>query len=196
MKQVHINYERCIGCKHCEIACIIEHSSSKDILNCINEWPIPKRFINVEVNEEGLTFPVNCRHCEFPLCMNVCPMSAIKKDEMGFVQIDPLFCIGCGMCGLACPFGVVSYNVIETPLKKRIAVKCNGCKERISSERAPACVEACKTGALFYGSMDEYEGQKRKELAFTISEETVPRIPEEVAMWRDYLKKVNNFREG
>jgi len=77
MRQVQINYERCIGCRHCEIACILEHSYSKDIFKCVNEKPLPKRLINVEVDEKGLAFPVNCRHCEMPLCMNVCPMSAI-----------------------------------------------------------------------------------------------------------------------
>lgn len=195
MKQVQISYEKCIGCRHCEIACIVEHSSSKNIVDCINESPAPKGFINIEVNEEGLTFPVNCRHCDFPLCMNVCPMSAIKRDENAFVQVDASLCIGCGMCGLACPFGIVVFGMTELPLKKRVALKCDGCRERIKSERVPACVEACKTGALFYGSMDEYEKDKRKRLIFTISEKSLQRIPDETIMWRSYLKRVSRLQE-
>ena len=195
MKQVHINYERCIGCKHCEIACIIEHSSSKDIINCINEWPVPQRLINVEINEEGVSFPVNCRHCEFPLCMNVCPMYAIKKDENGFVQIDPFLCIGCGLCALACPFGIITYNAVGPHLKRRTALKCDGCKERIEGGRVPACVEACKTGALFYGSMDEYERQKRRRLFFTTYEEPSKRLSDGIIMWRDYTKELKRLGE-
>jgi len=164
-------------------------------LSCIDEWPIPKRLINVETNEKGLTFPINCRHCEFPLCMNVCPMSAIKKDENDLIQIDPLLCIGCGMCSLACHFGVITYNITESPFKKRVAVKCNGCKERLKAGRIPACVEACKTGALFYGSIDEYEKRKRKELIFTISEEPLKKLPAEIVIWRNYLKEVNRSEE-
>lgn len=196
MKQVQINYERCIGCRHCEIACIVEHSSSKDIFQCINENPLPKRFINVEVNDKGLTFPVNCRHCEIPLCMNVCPMSAITRNEAGFIQVDSTLCIGCGMCGLACPFGVITYGIVTSgAFEKRIAMKCDGCRERVSQGKIPACVEACKTGALVYESWDDYEKSKRKNLIFSISEEPSPKIPNEILRWREYLKGLSSIRE-
>ncbi len=185
MKAVQINYERCIGCKHCEIACAIEHSSSKEILKCIYEEPSPKRRISVEISEEGIPFPVNCRHCEIALCMNVCPMSAIRKED-GIVSIDQEFCIGCGMCGLACPFGMISFSVFP----KIKAIKCDGCMERIKKGKVPACVEACKTGALVYEEFDEYEKKKRERLVFSISGKLEQKVPEGILIWKDYLRQI------
>ena len=40
-------------------------------------------------------------------CEEVCPVSAIKKDETGFASIDYEKCINCGKCTVACPFGAV-----------------------------------------------------------------------------------------
>ena len=195
MKYVQINYERCIGCRHCELACILEHSFSKDILLGINDASFTKGLIKIEIDQNGLTFPVNCRHCDMPLCMNVCPMSAIKRDEDGFVQIDPSLCIGCGICGLACPFGIIIYEKIGPSFEKRVALKCDGCQERINKGRLPACVEACKTKALTYESLDEYEREKRKRLIFSLSEVQPQRLPDEIRIWRDYLKELNNIGE-
>jgi len=196
MKKVQINYERCIGCKHCEIACIIEHSSSKELFSCIEEQPYPKRFINVEVSDMQ-TYPVNCRHCDFPLCMNICPVSAIRKEKDGTVLIEPSSCIGCGMCAMACPFGVIKYTVLEAPAKTKrtVAVKCDGCRDRVKMGRLPACVEACKTGALSYESIEEYESKKRKEVVSFLGKEPQEAAPIEIVMWRDYLSRLYNLNK-
>jgi len=188
MQQVQINYERCIGCRHCEIACIVKHSEAKDLFKVIQESPFPKRLLNIEISEDGRTYPVNCRHCELPLCMNVCPMSAIKKEDE-IVIVDPYLCIGCGMCALACPFGMIKYGVFK---ERRIAQKCDGCKERASSGRIPACIEACKTGALVYLPIEEYEKEKRRGVVSEIRGEE--KIPDEISLWRDYLAQLNSLR--
>lgn len=188
MQQVQINYERCIGCRHCEIACIIEHSESKDIFKAIQEASLPERMLNIEVSQDGKTYPINCRHCELPLCMNVCPMSAIKKEDE-IVAVDPYLCIGCGMCGLACPFGIIRYGIFKG---RRIAQKCDGCKERVSFGRIPACVEACKTGALVYMPIEEYEKEKRMEIVSEIRGEE--NMPDEISLWRNYLAQTSSLR--
>jgi hydrogenase-4 component A len=50
--------------------------------------------------------PVQCRQCEDAPCKLVCPVKAIvfKNDS---IQLNETLCIGCKMCGLACPFGVI-----------------------------------------------------------------------------------------
>lgn len=40
-------------------------------------------------------------------CEDVCPVSAIAKDENGFARIDFEKCITCGKCVTGCPFGAV-----------------------------------------------------------------------------------------
>ncbi len=50
--------------------------------------------------------PVQCRECEDAPCAVVCPVKAIVSKD-GAIQLNEALCIGCKMCGLACPFGVI-----------------------------------------------------------------------------------------
>ncbi len=43
-------------------------------------------------------------------CEDICPVNAIKKDELGREEIDVEKCISCGKCLQSCPFGAISYN--------------------------------------------------------------------------------------
>ena len=40
-------------------------------------------------------------------CMKVCPAGAIRRDEKGFITVDPAVCIGCAKCTTVCPTGVI-----------------------------------------------------------------------------------------
>jgi hydrogenase-4 component A len=51
------------------------------------------------------TMPMQCRHCEDAPCAKSCPAGCFTiTDE---VQLNESLCIGCKMCVLACPFGVI-----------------------------------------------------------------------------------------
>ncbi len=196
-KQVLIDYAKCIGCKHCEIACALEHSGSKELFSAILEDPPPVKRIFVDVSSDLATFPSKCRHCELPFCVSVCPTGAMKKEETGLVLVDESLCIGCGMCGMACPFGVIIY----APRKegKRVSLKCDGCLQRISEGNVPACVEACKTGALSFVSPEEFSKEKRayvsERIAFpTPFPETPFGVTKEVSIWRDTLKTLSELK--
>ena len=41
-------------------------------------------------------------------CVVVCPFSALKKNEIGVVQIDEYLCKGCGNCAAECPTGAIT----------------------------------------------------------------------------------------
>ncbi len=41
-------------------------------------------------------------------CEEVCPVKAIRKNELGVVEVDHERCISCGACVSGCPFGAVN----------------------------------------------------------------------------------------
>ncbi len=163
---VFIDPTRCVGCRSCEIACAVEHSQSKDLFIAIREYPKPKPRIRVVyIWDLGLPAPLNCRHCEQAPCIEVCPTRALYRDEDDAVMLNPLKCIGCLTCAVACPFGVP-----ELDLFNKIMVKCDLCEDRRREGRIPACVEACPTGALMYGTVEEVMRKRKTETMSRIYE--------------------------
>jgi carbon-monoxide dehydrogenase iron sulfur subunit len=197
MKTVFVNPERCIGCKHCELACAIEHSQSKALFQAIAEVPKPQPRIHVA---PGLylssSFPNKCRHCDPAPCQAVCPTGAISRDaETGTVLIDGNKCITCAMCAMVCPFDVISYYQSAVILRDRtVALKCDHCIDRQREGQIPACVEACKVGALEFGDINELVKSAGKRLARLVSvavgepQPGMTTLPANVQAWRDLGK--------
>ena len=144
MKAVYIKEEACITCRLCEVACIVEHSKTKDILKAfLEESPRPVSRILVEENGP-ISFARNCRHCAEAPCLEACSNNALWKDEKtGIVYINEDRCMSCWMCLGICPYGAISQN-IDNNIQN--AVKCDLCPER----ETPACVEMCPNAALFF----------------------------------------------
>ena len=156
---IFIDPEKCMGCRSCEIACAVEHSVSKDLYGAVMESPKPRARVRVAV-ADLFNVPMRCQHCKDAPCMNVCPTKALYRSDEGFVILNPEKCIGCLMCTLACPFGHPRYS----PETKTI-LKCDFCIDRVREGRLPACVEACPTGALRYGRLDEILEEVAREKA-------------------------------
>jgi carbon-monoxide dehydrogenase iron sulfur subunit len=197
MRTVFVNPERCIGCRQCEIACAVEHSQSKNLFQAIYERPGTKSRIHVV---PGLylstSFPNKCRHCEPAPCMSVCPTGAISRDpDLGMVLVDDHKCITCAMCAMVCPFDVLTfYPSPATKLDKAVAVKCDHCIDRQRRGEDPACVEACKVGALVFGDINELVKDASLRLARVVSvamgeaQTDMTRLPANVEAWRDLGK--------
>jgi Fe-S-cluster-containing dehydrogenase component/DMSO reductase anchor subunit len=139
------NYKKCVNCKACSAACVLE-----------NGWSVYPRNIYSYNAEAELFLPVinlslACNHCESAVCMKGCPVSAFSREaETGAVLLDDLKCIGCKYCQWNCPYDAPKYNAESGTM-----AKCNLCYNGLIEGRQPACSSACPTGALSYGPLSE-----------------------------------------
>jgi len=197
MRGVMIDPQKCVGCKQCEIACAVEHSRTKNLFAMFAEEIISKPRIHVEAGAELLTFPNKCRHCDPAPCLEICPTSALYREkEIGSVVVDYGKCIACGMCAIACPFGIIAFGKdYAVKLDRDVNIKCDDCFERQKKGREPACVEVCKTNALMFGEVNELIAEKRKGLTIAITkspdEPEKRAIPPNIQIWRETLKTLN-----
>jgi len=181
MKTVFVNPERCIGCMQCQVACAVEHSASRDLVTAVGEDPLPRARIHVEAGPvEGTAFPNRCRHCSPAPCVQVCPTAAMSRNpDEDLVLVDEEKCIVCAMCAMVCPFDCITFHAIPDGGAERVgAVKCDGCVDRLRrGEPEPACVEACKVGALVYGEINELIAQGRLRDTSLALAGVVPLVP-------------------
>jgi Fe-S-cluster-containing dehydrogenase component len=147
-REFFIDPGRCIGCEACVQAC-----SECDTHR--GHSMIHLEFLDRPLTTQ--TVPVVCMHCDSPTCAEVCPSDAIKRTEDGIVQTarKPR-CIACNNCVLACPFGVPKMKS-----EMELMMKCDMCYDRTSTGRKPMCATVCPSGALFYGTREEIETQRR-----------------------------------
>lgn len=148
-KVLYADLSRCIYCRACEVACEREHHG------------ISRMY--VALIEERLSVPVNCRHCEKNPCLEVCPTDAIERTDNGAVIIHSMKCIGCKLCAIVCPFGVIELDTLN-----KIVEKCDLCIHRLKNGRAPACVLTCPARALRYDEFDTIMADVRKRHALSL----------------------------
>jgi len=150
-KVLFIDYQRCTGCRTCEMVCAVKHDG---VLN-----PIRSRIKVMKWEAEGLYVPISCQQCQDAPCMNVCPVKAISRDEeMGCVDVDYDACIGCRSCVTVCPFGAMNFNPID-----RQVFKCDLC------EGDPQCVRFCDVDAVQYVDAEEVSIDKKRYAAEKLS---------------------------
>ncbi|MFC2070564.1 4Fe-4S dicluster domain-containing protein [Chloroflexota bacterium] len=142
-KVLVIDYEKCTGCRACELACSVFHTGASN--------PSRSRIKVIKWEDIGLYLPLSCQHCEKPFCVEVCPTKACHIDPKRHrILIDKNLCIGCKTCILACPFGSPIFDKAE-----HITVKCDYCDDD------PQCVRFCEVGAIKYLDVAEMSGLKQ-----------------------------------
>ncbi len=155
--------KRCIGCNTCMASCSQEHQR-----HGLQSAP------RLQVMRNRLdSAPVMCHQCEDAPCAQVCPVNAIRRENHA-IHLNESLCVSCKLCGIACPFGAISFSgsaplaiprdcnsakALPAPLLPRavspfldcvpglraVAVKCDLCS--FSSE-GPACIRTCPTQAI------------------------------------------------
>jgi Fe-S-cluster-containing hydrogenase component 2 len=151
-KALYINYEKCTGCRLCELVCAVKHDGISN--------PARSRIKVMKWEMEGLYIPMSCQQCQDAPCVNACPVKALSRDEdLGRVVVDYDVCIGCRTCVSVCPFGAMSFNTID-----RKVFKCDLC------EGDPQCVRFCDRKAVDFVSPDDVSIDKKREAASRISQ--------------------------
>ena len=159
----YIDTTTCIGCKACEAACIewndLRHIATEQTGTYQTLPTLHAEYWNlIRFNERdfdgGLVWLMRkdqCMHCEEPGCLAACPApGAIVQYANGIVDVNPDQCIGCRYCETGCPFDVPRFH--QTTGKM---AKCTLCVDRVSVGLEPACIKACPTGCLQFGTKDD-----------------------------------------
>jgi formate dehydrogenase iron-sulfur subunit len=163
-----IDVTTCIGCKACEVACLewngypFRETSFDNTYQTMPDlqWNYYNliRF-NEHVDGDGvlswLMRKDQCMHCADPGCLRACPADgAIVQYANGIVDFQQENCIGCQYCVTGCPFNIPKFNK-ET---KKVH-KCTLCSDRVGAGLEPACIKACPTGCLQFGSKEDMKSQ-------------------------------------
>jgi Fe-S-cluster-containing dehydrogenase component len=163
-----VDTTRCIGCGMCVSACKQENEIPYDApvtRTWVERYVVTKDgethvdsplggrdgFIDDKIRDEEIEsediakaffVPKLCNQCDNPACVQVCPVGATYQTPDGVVLVDREWCIGCGYCIMACPYGVRFFHP-----ELKVAEKCNFCYHRITKGLQPACVQSCAFGA-------------------------------------------------
>ncbi len=174
-----IDLDTCVGCHACVISCkewntggygaplsdvdAYGEDPSGTFLNRVHTFEVKPADKPAMITH----FPKSCLHCEDAPCVTVCPTGAsFKRSEDGIVLVHEDWCIGCGLCAWACPYGAREKDPVEKVMKK-----CTLCVDRIYNEnipeedRVPSCVRTCPAGARHFGDLGDADSDVSKLVA-------------------------------
>ncbi|HEX5733932.1 MAG TPA: formate dehydrogenase subunit beta [Blastocatellia bacterium] len=159
-----VDVTTCIGCKACEVACVEwnDHPFRETVFdNTYQTMPTTEwnyynliKFTEHQRDDGSLMWLMRkdqCMHCADPGCLRACPADgAIVQYTNGIVDFQQENCIGCQYCVSGCPFDIPKFNQIT----KKV-YKCTLCSDRVGAGLEPACIKACPTGCLHFGTKQE-----------------------------------------
>lgn len=182
-KGMFVDTTICTGCKACQVACKqwngLEPEPTHFLEVAGRPYPVARNFsgnsydntsrlsardwrhvlfieqVNYRrVGSRWLFMSDSCKHCSDAACMNVCPVEAIERTDLGNVVVRQDKCVGTKLCNKACPYGVIWYNE-----KTRTSHKCTLCNDRIHNGLGTACAKACPTGSISFGEVHELKAR-------------------------------------
>ena len=149
-RYIVVKPERCTNCRMCELACSLSKTGT---------FAPTKSRIKIHVfGEEFKHVPVTCFQCADAPCARACPAGALLQGD-GLVRFVPEACIGCKMCMLACPFGVISFDE-----ERRVIAKCDTCGGD------PECVRFCNYDALEFREAELASATKARDFARKVAD--------------------------
>ena len=158
------DYDRCIDCNGCSIACDSGHHLPLDVRR--------RKVYTFNEGKPGEEYSVSiaCMHCTDAPCAQVCPVDCFYIRDDGIVLHAKDTCIACGYCLYACPYGAPQFPRAGGAnfMPKGVMDKCTMCaggpskthteeefkkygQNRIAEGKVPLCAAMCSTKALIVG---------------------------------------------
>ncbi|THB78914.1 MAG: 4Fe-4S dicluster domain-containing protein [Desulfobacteraceae bacterium] len=185
-----IDIQKCIGCEECVYACqesnqakfpepqkpfpkmfpkrvkVSDWSGKREVTDRLTPYNwlyIQRAAVTIDGEEQELTIPRRCMHCENPPCVKLCPWGAAKQLDNGISRLDADICLGGSKCKQVCPWqipqrqtGVGLYlDLMPSMAGNGVMYKCDRCYNRIEQGDVPACIEACPEGVQTIGPREE-----------------------------------------
>jgi formate dehydrogenase iron-sulfur subunit len=179
----------CTGCKACQVACKAWNGLEAEPSHFRQDpglpYPVAANFTGASYDNTGrlgardwrhvlfveqvnsrragsrwLFMSDSCKHCADAACLNVCPVEAIERTDLGNVIVRQDKCVGTKLCNRACPYGVITYSE-----KTRTSHKCTLCNDRIHNGLGTACATACPTGSILFGEVADLKAKADARLA-------------------------------
>jgi len=160
-----IDVTKCNGCYNCFLACRDEHCGN-DFPPIAASQPNSGHFWMQIVEKERGKYPkvkvayvpVPCMQCEEATCVRAASKGEIYRRPDGIVIVDPEKSKGQKDLLGTCPYRVMYWNE-----EKQIPQKCTFCAHLLDKGwKEPRCVEACPTGALVFGDLDDPKSEVAK----------------------------------
>ncbi|MGV8056997.1 MAG: 4Fe-4S binding protein [Smithellaceae bacterium] len=124
VKIIVFHPDRCKGDLECEKSCSNVHFKTRD--------GGKRSAIRIVKNKAGKFEATVCNHCG--LCIDMCPVKALKRLASGIVTLNKNKCVGCKVCVAFCP--------------KRVMRKATGVIVPFKCISCGMCVKACPEKAL------------------------------------------------
>ena len=77
-KILKIDYEKCTGCRLCELVCAVKHDRVSN--------PIRSRIRVIKWESEGIYVPVSCQQCEDAPCVLGCPAWRARRIPLARIE--------------------------------------------------------------------------------------------------------------
>lgn len=160
-----IDLEKCNGCYNCFIACKDEYCGNEHPPYSLSQPQTGQFWMKINERERGefpkikvSYVPVPCMHCENANCVEKSEDGEVYRRSDGIVIIDPEKAKGKREIVDTCPYRVIYWNE-----EKNIPQKCTFCAHLLDGGwKEPRCVEACPTGAMVFGDLDDPDSEVSK----------------------------------
>jgi Fe-S-cluster-containing dehydrogenase component len=172
-----IDIGKCTGCYNCFLACRDEYAGNDHPPYSQAQPSAGQHWMNVAEKERGTYpkvkvdyLPLPCQHCREASCIQASSPGAVYRRPDGIVLIDPVRSAGQREIVSLCPYRVIYWNA-----EKNIPQKCTFCAHLLDQGwKVPRCVEACPTGALLFGDLDDPSSEIAVALKSNPTEELHP----------------------
>ena len=153
-----IDVTKCTGCYSCFLSCRDEYAGNDYLPYSAAQPPSGQHWMQLKEKERGTYpkvkldyIPTPCMHCGDASCITAATGDAVYRRPDGIVMIDPEKAKGQKDIVSGCPYRVIYWNE-----EQHIPQKCTMCAHLLDQGwKEPRCVEACPTGALVFGDLDD-----------------------------------------